>query len=182
MNFLTQVKTYHVLQGSYESFNNQATFIRSALTAGNFANVTGGQRVQVEPDSNGRTFLSGLLQNSSRVGNGLRFNGGYVHIIDKVLTLPQNVSTSLVAANLTSAVGAFQALNLSRYVNKPPDLEPDLTIFIPNNAAFQRVGGLLSNLTTQRLTTILAYHVVPGVYYSTYFSTDGIKSLATLGM
>lgn len=177
MNFLTQVKRYHVLEDSIQSFD-QTTFIRSLLTAGNFASVTGGQRVQVDPDSNGRTFVSGLFQESNLVGNALRFDGGYVHIIDKVLTLPQNVSTSPVAANLTSAAGAFQALNLSRTAN----ITRDLTIFIPNNAAFQRVGGLLSNLTTQRLTTILSYHVVPGVYYSTDFSTGGIKSLATLGM
>lgn len=108
------------------------------------------------------TFFSGLLQNAT-VSNSSNFTGGVIHVIDRFLVLPQNVSATAVALNLTSAVGALGALNLTDTV----DNTRDLTIFLPNNAAFQRIGGNLANLSTSELTSILSYHVVPALGYST---------------
>lgn len=143
------------------------------MAPGAYANVTGGQRVEALGGSS-VTFLSGLLQNASVV-NSTNFTGGVIHIIDRFLTLPQNISTSGVALNLTSAVGALAALNLSDTV----DTTPDVTCFIPNNAAFQAIGGNLANLSTADLTGILEYHVVAGqVLYSTDLMND--TSVATL--
>ena len=34
----------------------------------------------------------------------------------------------------------------------------DLTIFAPNNAAFEAIGSAVSNLTMQQLAGILQYH------------------------
>lgn len=65
--------------------------------------------------------------------------------------------------NLTSAVGALTAANLANTV----DNTRDLTVFIPNNAAFQRIGGNLANLSMEQLSSILTYHVVPALGYST---------------
>lgn len=116
------------------------------------------------PSDGNVTFFSGLLQNSSVVNASIPFDQGTVHIISQFLTLPQNVSATAVALNLTSAVGAIQTLNLTQQI----DNTEDLTVFLPNNAAFQRVGGNLANLSTTDLANILSYHVVPGrVLYST---------------
>lgn len=107
--------------------------------------------------------LSGLLQNATVV-NSTDFIGGVIHIVDRFLTLPQNVSTTAVALNLTAAVGALTSLNLLNTV----DNIRDVTMFVPNNAAFQQVSGTFANVTTNDLESILEYHVIPGnVLYST---------------
>lgn len=143
------------------------------MQPGAYANVTGGQRVEALGGSN-TSFISGLLTTSS-VTNTTNFTGGIIHVVNRFLTLPQNISATAVALNLTSAVGALTNLSLVNTV----DNTRDLTCFIPNNAAFQRIGGNLANLSMAELTSILSYHVVPGVVgYSTDL-TNG-TSLTTL--
>lgn len=154
-----------------------STFIPTALQPGNYAGVTGGQRVEAVASGNGSfSLISGLLQNSTVNGSAIQFQGGVVHIINKFLTLPQNVTATGVALNLTSAVGAFGALNLTQTLTTTQDL----TFFIPNNAAFQRVGGNLANLSTTDLTSILEYHVVRGppvLYSTTLMNGSSVQSL-----
>lgn len=145
------------------------------LLPGAYANVTGGQRVEALGGSD-TTFHSGLLQTSTAL-NTTKFTGGLIRVIDQFFTLPQNMSATSVALNLTSSVGAMAISNLSEFV----DITPDLTYFVPNNDAFQRIGGDLANLSTQELTNILEYHVVNG---SAIYSTDisnGAKLTAVNG-
>lgn len=168
------ILNYHVLQGNYSNITN-TSFIPTNLQPPTYANVTGGQRVQALASGGNVTFFSGLLQNSSVVNASIPFDQGTIHIINRFLTLPQNVSATAVALNLTSAVGAIQTLELGDAV----DNTEDVTIFLPNNAAFSRIGGNLANLTTEELTNILQYHVVAG---QVLYSTDimNCSSVATL--
>jgi uncharacterized surface protein with fasciclin (FAS1) repeats len=96
-------------------------------------------------------------------------------VINKVLTLPRNVSTTLVNAGLSSLYGALNATKLLGTV----DGLKDVTIFAPNNAAFQRIGSALPNLTTEQITSILTYHVVQGKpgYSSTLADNTKLKTL-----
>lgn len=92
-----------------------------------------------------------------------------VHIIDKVLTVPLNVSSSAAAAGLSAVAGAMQAEKLTQTVS---DLK-DVTIFAPENSAFQAIGSALGNFTADQLTGILEYHVLNGtVAYSTDLKND----------
>lgn len=84
----------------------------------------------------------------------INFTGGVIHVIDTVLVPPQNISTTALAANLTSAYGALANTSLVG----PVDIASDLTVFVPSNAAFQAIGSALSNLTTTQLSSILGYH------------------------
>jgi len=165
---LQAVLQYHVLNGTYlaSAVTNSSTFIPSALTNTSYANVTGGQRVEAIRVHNNVTFYSGLLQNSSVVEANINFTGGVIHVIDRVLTLPQNVSTTLVAAGLTSLYGALNATSLLSTV----DGLQDVTIFAPNNTAFQRIGSALANASVAELRSILTYHVVNGS--APLYSTD----------
>lgn len=88
--------------------------------------------------------------------NSTNFTGGVIHIVDSFLTLPQNLSTTAVALDLTAAIGAMTLLNLSNKL----DNAMDVTMFIPNNMAFQQIGGGFDNLTTNDLISIFFYHVV----------------------
>jgi hypothetical protein len=55
---------------------------------------------------------------------------------------------------------------------------PDLTIFAPNNAAFQDISSALANLTTEEAAAILQYHVINGtVAYSSTLSNGTIPTL-----
>ena len=82
------------------------------------------------------------------------FTGGVVHVIDNVLTLPQSISDTAVAAGLSGAVGALTKANLAEPVN----MLRDVTVFVPNNMAFEAIGSSLPNMTTQQLASILQYH------------------------
>lgn len=160
---ISAVLSYHILRGNYSNITN-TSFIPTLVEPPQFANVTGGQRVQAVAAGGNVTFFSGLLQNSSVVNASIPFNGGTIHVINRLLTLPQNISTTGVALNLTSAVGAITALNLTQTV----DHTEDVTIFVPDNAAFSAIGSVLNTTNTTLLTEVLSYHVVAGsVLYST---------------
>lgn len=95
-------------------------------------------------------------------------------MIDRFLVVPANVSTTAIAANLTSVTGALTAANLVEAV----DTTPDVTIFAPSNMAFQSIGSALGNLSTEALTSILTYHVINGtIGYSSTLSNTTIPSL-----
>lgn len=103
----------------------------------------------------------------------MNFTGGVIHVIDTVLTVPQNVSSTAVAANLTAVAGALTSAGLVETL----DTARDVTVFAPNNEAFQRIGSALPNLTTQQLTQILGYHVVNGtVAYSSTLTNQTVTS------
>jgi transforming growth factor-beta-induced protein len=63
---------------------------------------------------------------------------------------------------LTSFVGALysnhQNLTLPSYLATAQDI----TIFVPNNIAFEIVRGAISSLSVSALDQLLSYHVVPG--------------------
>jgi uncharacterized surface protein with fasciclin (FAS1) repeats len=165
--------TYHVLNGSYANFSD-TQFVHTLLQPPQFANVTGGQVVEVIQSGNETSFFSGLLANASSVGVPLNFTGGVVHIVDDVLIIPQNVSETAIQANLTAVAGALTDADLVDTV----DGLTDVTVFAPNNAAFEAIGSVLPNLTTDDLRSILQYHVVQGtVGYSTLLSNMSLQTV-----
>ncbi|EKG20288.1 hypothetical protein MPH_02406 [Macrophomina phaseolina MS6] len=175
---IQSVLTYHVLNGTYTSnqITDDVAFIPTLLTDPAYANVTGGQRVGVETEDDNVIIYSGLLQNSTVTQADVQFTGGVVHIIDTVLTLPANASTTAIAANLTALAGALTTANLVSAV----DTARDITVFAPTNAAFEAIGSVLANATTQQLTDVLTYHVVNGtVAYSTTLQ-PGEQTVTTL--
>jgi hypothetical protein len=73
-----------------------------------------------------------------------------------VLAIPENTADTLLAADLVSLRGAINATELFDTVNNTPDI----TIFAPNNEAFQNIGSALGNLSAEDATSILTYHVI----------------------
>lgn len=171
---LTALLQYHVLNGSILSsaITNQSQFVPTLLTNELFTNVTGGQVVEAVASDGNVTFFSGLLSNSSVTSADVNFTGGVIHVIDRFLVLPEVVSDTLTAANLTGLRGALNATNLLDAV----DTIPDVTIFAPSTEAFRDIGSALANATTEDIASILTYHVVNGtVGYS-----SGIENGTTL--
>ncbi|KAI9675426.1 MAG: hypothetical protein M1817_001330 [Caeruleum heppii] len=175
---IAAVLSYHVLNGTYpaSAVMEDPAFIPTMLMDPMYSNVTGGQRVEAVKMGENVMFYSGLLMNSTVTTADVNFTGGVIHIIDSVLVPPQNISTTAVAAGLSSAAGALTSAELVEMV----DTAMDLTVFVPNNAAFQAIGSALPNLTMEQITSILQYHVVSGTVGYSSVLEDGMM-LTTMG-
>ncbi|KAF7513646.1 hypothetical protein GJ744_007697 [Endocarpon pusillum] len=170
------VLQYHVLNGTYyaENVTETPSFIPTMLMNSSYTNVTGGQVVEAVRRDGKVVFFSGLLMNSTVTQANVTFDNGIIHIIDRLLTVPANVSTTAVAANLTSLVGAVTTAQLAEAV----DTTPDITIFAPNNEAFQSIGSALGNIPAEDLASVLTYHVINGtVGYSSTLSNRTLQTL-----
>ncbi|RDW82432.1 hypothetical protein BP6252_03544 [Coleophoma cylindrospora] len=179
------VLQYHVLNAEVpgSAFTTTPQFVPSLLTNSTYANVTGGQ--VVEGVLNGKTveIYSGLKLKSTVTTADITFQGGVMHIIDNVLTIPPSDAVTAVDSQLTSLAGALTKANLVTAVD---DLK-DVTIFAPSNDAFKQIGGTAESLSTQQLTTILEYHVIKGtVGYSTLLigglANETLPSLSGAGL
>jgi uncharacterized surface protein with fasciclin (FAS1) repeats len=93
---------------------------------------------------------------------------GIIHVIDAVIVGDVEVpapAMSLVDVasangNFTTLVGALQATGLDTVL---ANVDNDYTVFAPTDAAFAKLtAGTLESLTTEQLTDILMYHVLPG--------------------
>lgn len=82
------------------------------------------------------------------------------------MTIPQNISTTAVALNLTSAAGALREAGAPQSFGILPT---NLTAFIPNDEAFQAIASVVGNLSTEDLTRVLGYHLVPNM---TLYTSD----------
>ncbi|KAI8956633.1 Fasciclin-domain-containing protein [Daldinia sp. FL1419] len=164
-DYLRALLNYHILNGTYHntSFGDETQFIPTLLSNRTYANVTGGQVVEARPSENNVTFFSALKENATIITPNVNFTGGTIHIISNVLVIPQNVTETLSNANLTAAEGAISTANLTEKVAGTRDV----TIFAPNNDAFNAIGSIVGNITSDQLTSIVGYHVVNGsVNYS----------------
>ncbi|KAF2768513.1 Fasciclin-domain-containing protein [Teratosphaeria nubilosa] len=174
--FVQALLDYHFVPGLYYAENITTTpqFPHTALNDTAFTNVTGGQTVECKLEGTTVEIVSGLKSVSNVTTANLNYTNGVVHIIDRVLTIPSNVSTTGVDAGLTAFLGAANAANLTSTL----DTAQDLTIFAPNNAAFEAIGSGLANLSTADLTSILEYHVLNGtVAYSSLLTNTAVKTL-----
>ncbi|KIW98519.1 uncharacterized protein Z519_00180 [Cladophialophora bantiana CBS 173.52] len=165
--------TYHVLNGTYADFGDRQ-FVPTLLQPPQFTNVTGGQVVEAVTNENRVSLVSGLLSNASVSSGPVNFTGGVVHIIDDVLTVPPNISETAIQFNLSAAAGALISADLVTTV----DSLSDVTLFVPNNEAFEAIGSALPNLTMQDLSSILQYHLVQGVVgYSTLLQNGTVQTV-----
>lgn len=117
---VSAVLSYHVLSGTIRSTDITATpaFAKTLLTNATYTNVTGGQVVKAQSQGGGVVFTSGLLKESRVTTADVQFDGGLVHIIDSVLTVPQSDSTTALVANLTALAGALTHANLVSTVDE----------------------------------------------------------------
>lgn len=176
--FLTAFLSYHVLNGTFYASNLTAEptqFIPTLLDLNGYSNVTGGQRLQVKTDGNGGvTFVSGDGTISAVSSANYNYTGGTIHVIDNVVSIPANVTSALLSANLTATVGAIQQAGVEDTLNTASDI----TVFAPSNAAFAAIGNLVAGLTAAELSSVLGYHVVAGkVVYSTDITNTSVASL-----
>ncbi|KAK2782521.1 hypothetical protein FQN52_000850 [Onygenales sp. PD_12] len=175
-HLINAIIMYHVLKGKYkkDDITKNSKFLPTMLDDRSFENVTDGQVVQAFEANDTNFIYSGMGSSCSIVVPNLKFDGGIIHVVDDVLTLPQNISTSAIAANLTSFAALLQAANITAKI----DHTPDITVFAPNNQAFERVGSVFSNISPTNLSQIANYHILEGeVLYSANLTNKTIRTL-----
>ncbi|KAF2235953.1 beta-Ig-H3/fasciclin [Viridothelium virens] len=163
---LQAVLQYHVINGTYpaSSIPSSGAFVPTLLTNSSYTNVTGGQRVEGISQNGNVTFFSGGKATSNVTQADVKFDGGIIHVINAVLTVPANITSTAQASGLSTLASALTQTNLLNTVN----VLPDITVFAPTNQAFAAINSTIAMLSTQQLASVLEYHVINGtVAYST---------------
>ncbi|TKX25193.1 fasciclin domain-containing protein 3 [Elsinoe australis] len=179
-NGTSTLLNYHVLQGSYPSSAFQETPLyyptlfdnRSIIFDNPRTNVTGGQNVGLFRNGSQFQVVRGELQTSNVIQADITVGGVTIHKIDEVLTIPLNASDTAERLNATAALGALTQAGLIDQL----DIVPDLTLFIPNNEAFQAVGSAFAGASIETLRDVLQYHAVTG---NVLFSTEVTNTTVT---
>jgi transforming growth factor-beta-induced protein len=104
-----------------------------------------------------------VVNNSSNITKSFKATNGIVHIIDEILTPPENLIDTILSDSRFSTLA--KAIKVAGLVSALTSASKDFTIFAPTNDAFQALGtstvnALLKNPTT--LKSILLYHIVRG--------------------
>lgn len=175
---------YHFLNGGFPTldFSQQPQFAVTHLDNNTYANVTGGQVVEVVADLLGAPqFLSGNRTATTISQANVLCTGGLIHIIDEVLTLPPTIPVLLTDANLNFFISLLQD---GGYLNTTAAtlvdgvrITTDVTTFVPNSEealdAFNAFKA--KNPTQEQLESMFNYHVVQDfVGYSTKLE-DGMN-------
>lgn len=108
-------------------------------------------------------FTSGADRRSMLLDGDIGFSDGIIQIVDTIMDPPPSLGPMCrIHKPLSAFLGALYQANLSEQILT----SKDITIFAPNNAAFQRTSGTLSNLSQSELLDVLKFHIVPTVLYS----------------
>ncbi|KAF2167225.1 hypothetical protein M409DRAFT_54411 [Zasmidium cellare ATCC 36951] len=174
---------YHVLKGVYpaSSAGETPVFVPTVLDSSfevggvSVANVSGGQNVGVKADGGGVEIISGGLAMSRVVQADIQApNNVIVHRIDTLLQLPVNVTTTGSATGNTAMVDALKQTGLDDTL----DAVADLTVFIPNNQAFEAAQSVIQGADVQTLVKVLSYHAVVGdVLFSSELCRGKLKTV-----
>lgn len=184
-NIARVILDYHIVEGVHLSEELEHQIAHSILRPPAFTNVSDGPAVKLMSrrphDANKPATLmaqSGLQSISNIVDVDLRYDSGVLHVIDRNLVLPHNISET---TNLVNKLHEFwRLINKSQSGELLEELR-DTTIFLPNDAAVQEVLPALDSLTPEELAAVIANHVVPkNVLYHTQF-TSRTQEYSTLG-
>jgi uncharacterized surface protein with fasciclin (FAS1) repeats len=146
---LTSILTYHVLPSVVLS----PAAISAATSAGETTTLNG---AKVTLDVVGGS----LYANEAKVGPvDVLASNGVIHGLNRVITPPAPILTTLQARGFTTLASALVSANLASAMDESND--PPLTLFAPTNDALAAAGA--AGLDVGLLTKILRTHALSGV-------------------
>lgn len=170
---IRNVLNYHIVPGDHQdsTVTTKFAFLPTRLDAGDYTTVSGGQRLgMVKQGTSELIIVSGGGTRSLAVQKDIFFAGGVMHVIDFPVLPPQSLIQAAVPFNLTGFLGAYyQDLFLNGLINQASDL----TLLVPNNVAFERVGSTVTSIDEKSLTSLIYYHIIVGQggpFYTSSFS------------
>ncbi|QRV90085.1 homoaconitate hydratase [Ceratobasidium sp. AG-Ba] len=179
-NLLASILSYHIVDGHFNASDFAAapnhtiarTFLNNSELVMLEANRS--QVIVAERTSNDSVVILEPTTNAT-VSKTATYDNLIVHVISKVLAIPQSISETASAAGLSALVGALQSANLV----EPLEAAHGITIFAPSNAGFQAalaaLGSQAQNATV--ISSVLANHVINGTsVYSTGLTSQSFAS------
>jgi uncharacterized surface protein with fasciclin (FAS1) repeats len=163
---------YHIANDTHPSpvFGTAPLFPATLLNNPLYANVTGGQRVEMMLENGAPTVLSGLKAPSHLLQPDILFQGGLIHILDSVLTIPVSVPATLTGVGLNDLISLLNAggfLQPGSIAIEIANDVTDLTIFGPNSPAYGASFTGFDTLSQADLNAMFKYGAVVGeVIYS----------------
>jgi transforming growth factor-beta-induced protein len=159
----------HVLSGAVKSSAISTGYFATANTYGPNATVV---KVYVQKSS-GVT-----VDGSNVIAADVIGSNGVIHVIDKVILPASVVSHAINNPNFSTLVKAVVKAGLVEALSGTGPF----TVFAPTNDAFNALFSELSitgldDLTTEQLTPILLYHVVPGNVTASQVATGSVPTL-----
>ncbi|KAH7129113.1 FAS1 domain-containing protein [Dactylonectria macrodidyma] len=182
----------HVWKGYYpaEAVTNVPLFVQSLLDDSfvnqrqPFGNFTGGQYNGIVKNGEDVVVISGEQELSyvteadikigdtviiHKIDNPLRFGAPLQHFTRRDNLV--NFNAALTTADLPYNFGNLDAdsadkLNISAF-----------TVFVPNDPAFEAIGSVLEGADLETLRTVLTYHIVDDVVFSTDLANVSLPSL-----
>ncbi|KAF5020955.1 hypothetical protein F66182_7001 [Fusarium sp. NRRL 66182] len=184
----------HVFRGYYpaEAATDIPLFVQSLLDASffnyrqPFGNFTGGQYNGIVRDGDDVAVISGEQTVSYVTEANIVYGDGervVIHKVDKPLSFgpPLQLYTRRDGLlNFNAAVNAAELpYNFGNIDSDTSDLQniSDFTVFIPNDAAFEAIGSVLEGADLETLQTVLGYHIVDHVVFSTDLANVSLPSL-----
>lgn len=152
---LSEILQYHVINADIRSMDLGSEQEAETLT---------GEKVFVTKDEEGNVYVNGTAMVTQA---DLVASNGVIHAVDNVLLPNKFLDVAGIVSkryDLGTLTGALQSADLVTTLQG----DGPFTVFAPTNAAFDALpAGTLDGLTTQELTDILTYHVLPAKYLST---------------
>ena len=171
------VLNYHIIPGDHQdsTVTQSFTFLPTRLDGEPYSRVSGGQRLGVVKQGGDELIIvSGGGTRSLAVAKDIFFAGGVMHVIDFPVLPPETLIQAAVPFNLTGFLGAYyQDLFLNELINQASDL----TLLVPNNVAFEKVGSIVTSIDENSLTNLIYYHIIVGQggpFYTSSFTNGTI--------
>lgn len=179
--FVPALLTYHVLNGTFYAADfvgaTETLFAPTLLTDEKYTTVSGGQRVSARVEDGEVIVASGNGAEATVIAADTNFTAGTIHVIDSVLSIPSNLTTTLIDNDLTALAEAASSADLVETLTGIPQL----TIFAPNNDAFEAIKDVAADLSVEELTGVLGYHVIGGAVVYSVDVEDGAKAKTVQG-
>lgn len=168
---LKSILLYHVVSGEVKSSAITTGYVKSVSP---FGTTTSNLSLYVVKDASGVTINNGAKVTTADV----EASNGVVHVVDKVITIPNVVNHALNNPNFSTLVAALTRTDLLvDYVSILSGVGP-FTVFAPTNAAFTALltelgAANLNAIDANTLNKVLQYHVISGANVVSSALTNG---------
>ena len=146
---LKQVLLNHVVAGDVKAADLETTYYSSSSTAG-----VDGKNLSLYVNT-----MDGVTINGSSVATAdIEASNGTIHVVDKVIGLPNVVNHATYNSAFTELVGALTTDGNTVFTDLLSSTEQKFTVFAPTNDAFTA----FENPSEYDLNAILSNHVIVG--------------------
>jgi len=169
LDLVSELLAYHIVDQDVTELtigvlpNNTAVETLRGEAAGFDLNVTL-PLILTRPSEDEESFVIYNNNDTIAVEGPTEVENLQVYVIDSVISLPATLEEVVESSGLTSLAPLLEGLNAT---------EGPLTIFAPNDPAFEAIASDLEGLDEEQVTAILSNHIVNGTVFSEDIVVEG---------